>query len=117
MFSICRQTIRPHIGYLTVDTASSSLSEDIQSRIPENTKFDLAEDELLNVRILVDKCMVEVFVNDRVVLMQMMYLDDLTDEQVQFTLRFANAMGACAALQMGAGCPNIDSVKQIAASR
>lgn len=68
---------RPHIGYLTVDAASSSLSEDIQSRIPENTKFDLAEDELLNVRILVDKCMVEVFVNDRVVLMQMMYLDDL----------------------------------------
>ena len=64
---------RPHIGYLTVDTAASSLSEDIQSRIPENTQFDLAEDELLNVRILVDKCMVEVFVNDRVVLMQMMY--------------------------------------------
>ena len=45
------------------------------------------------------------------------HLDDLTDEQVQFTLRFANAMGACAALQMGAGCPNIDSVKQMAASR
>lgn len=108
---------RPHIGYLTVDAASSSLSEDIQSRIPENTKFDLAEDELLNVRILIDKCMVEVFVNDRVVLMQMMYLDDLTDEQVQFTLRFANAMGTCAALQMDAGCPNIDSVKQMAASR
>lgn len=64
---------RPLIGYLTVDTASSSLRTDIQSRIPETTKFDLAEGEPLNVRILLDKCMLEVFVNDRVVLMQMMY--------------------------------------------
>lgn len=64
---------RPQIGYLTVDTANASLRTDIQSRIPETTKFDLAEDEPLNVRILLDKCMLEVFVNDRVVLMQMMY--------------------------------------------
>lgn len=64
---------RPLIGYLTVDTASASLRTDIQSRIPETTRFDLAEDELLNVRILLDKCMLEVFVNDRVVLMQMVY--------------------------------------------
>lgn len=64
---------RPNICYLTVDTANASLSTDIQSRIPETTKFDLADVEPLNVRILVDKCMLEVFVNDRVVLMQMMY--------------------------------------------
>lgn len=63
---------RPQIGYLTVDTAFSSLSLNTMSRLPENTQFPLEEDELLNVRILVDKCMVEVFVNDRVVLMQMM---------------------------------------------
>lgn len=64
---------RPNIGYLTVDTTSSSLSTEIMSRIPETTGFDLANDEELDVRILLDKCMLEVFVNDRVVLMQMMY--------------------------------------------
>ena len=61
------------IGYVTVDTAHSSLSTEIMSRIPESAAFDLRQEEVLDVRILLDKCMLEAFVNDRVVLMQMMY--------------------------------------------
>jgi beta-fructofuranosidase len=64
---------RPNIAYLTVDLTEASLSPTVQGRVPASTQFDLADDEPLNMRILLDRCMLEVFVNDRVVLMQMMY--------------------------------------------
>lgn len=76
---------RPNNCYLTIDTSFSSLATDIQSRIPENTMFSLEDDEDLNIRILVDKCMVQVFVNDRVVLLQMMYPTLLDSEHVSIT--------------------------------
>ena len=64
---------RPNIAFLTVDITDASRSGAVQSRIPESTQFHLEDDEPLDVRILLDRCMLEVFVNDRVVLMQMMY--------------------------------------------
>lgn len=76
---------RPNTCHLTVDTGFSSLNPDIMSRIPETTAFDLADDEEINVRMLLDKCMLEVFVNDRVVLMQMMYPTLADSEHIAIT--------------------------------
>ena len=61
------------IAYLTVDTINASLSEEISSRIPESTKFRLKADEPINLSVFLDRCVVEVFVNDRAVLMQHVY--------------------------------------------
>ena len=61
------------IAYLTVDTINASLSEEISSRIPESTDFRLKADEPINLSIFLDRCVVEVFVNDRAVLMQHVY--------------------------------------------
>ena len=63
----------PDRAFLTIDTTYSSLSEGLTGRMPESTEFRLDTDEHINVRILVDKCSVEVFVNDRVVLLQIVY--------------------------------------------
>lgn len=41
---------------------------------------------------------------------------DLTGEQVQGAMRFANAMGAAAALHMGASCPAIEKVQELMAT-
>lgn len=87
---------RPNIGFLTVDITDASLSRAIQSRIPESTQFHLGDDEPLNVRILLDRCMLEVFVNDRVVLMQMMYPTLEDSEHISLT-----AMGGDAELISG----------------
>lgn len=42
---------------------------------------------------------------------------DMTVEQVAQAMRFGNAMGASAAMHMGADCPDIAQVKALAASR
>ena len=63
----------PETAYVTVDTLHASLSEEIQSRIPESTALTLHPDEKIHLRVLLDHCMLEVFVNDRVVLMQSVY--------------------------------------------
>jgi beta-fructofuranosidase len=60
-------------GYITVDTSHASLYNDVIGRIPDSTRFLWDGKEKVNVRIFVDKCMVEVFVNDRAALCQMAY--------------------------------------------
>ena len=58
---------------VTVDTMNSSLSEMVRGRVPETAMFGENEDGKIDLRILVDKCMVEVFANERNVVMQMVY--------------------------------------------
>ena len=60
-------------GYISVDTSHASLYTDVIGRIPDSTRFLWDGKEKVNVRIFVDKCMVEVFVNDKAVLCQMAY--------------------------------------------
>ncbi len=76
---------RPEIAYLTIDTTGASLSEEIQSRMPESAEFKLKENEKIHLRVIVDKCMVEAFVNDRIVLMQAVYPTRTDSEQVTVT--------------------------------
>lgn len=44
-------------------------------------------------------------------------IDALSDKQLRCAMRFANAMGAAASLQLGAGCPDIAVVQDMVASR
>ena len=44
-------------------------------------------------------------------------IDALSDGQLRRAMRFANAMGAAATLQLGAGCPDIAVVQGLVASR
>jgi beta-fructofuranosidase len=60
-------------GYISVDTSHASLYPDVIGRIPDSTRFLWDGKEKVNVRIFVDKCMVEVFVNDKAALCQMAY--------------------------------------------
>ena len=56
-----------------IDTTYSSVSPDAEGRQPEVVQVPDVSDDMLDVRILVDRCMVEVFVNGRITIMQMMY--------------------------------------------
>lgn len=50
---------------LVLDISRSSLLPDVLARPPETANFKLADDELLELRIFVDKSIVEIFANDR----------------------------------------------------
>lgn len=58
---------------VTTDTTRSSILPDVEGRQPETASIPDVENGSLDVRVLVDRCMVEVFVNGRVTMMQMMY--------------------------------------------
>ena len=60
-------------GYISIDTSHSSLYNDVIGRMPDSTRFLWDGKEKVNVKIFVDKCMVEVFVNDKAALCQMAY--------------------------------------------
>ncbi len=60
-------------GYVTVDTSHSSLYENVIGRIPDSTRFLWDGKEKVSIRIFVDKCIVEVFVNDQAALCQFAY--------------------------------------------
>ena len=60
-------------GYISIDTSHASLYTDVIGRIPDSTRFLWDGKEKVRVRIFVDKCMVEVFVNDKAALCQMAY--------------------------------------------
>ena len=59
-----------------IDTTYSSVSPDAEGRQPEVVQVPDVSDDMLDVRILVDRCMVEVFVNGRITIMQMMYTSE-----------------------------------------
>jgi len=50
---------------ITIDSSYSSISSDVRSRAPETAPVYLGPDELLHLRIFVDKSVVEVFVNGK----------------------------------------------------
>ncbi len=60
-------------GYVSIDNTHSSLLPEVIGRIPDSTRFLYDGNEKLNVRIFIDNCIVEVFVNDRVALSQLAY--------------------------------------------
>ncbi|MCE7985393.1 MAG: glycosyl hydrolase family 32 domain protein [Caldilinea sp. CFX5] len=54
-----------HESVISLDTAYSSSLPDVLSRAPETAPIDLAADELLHLRIFIDRSVVEVFVNGK----------------------------------------------------
>jgi len=50
---------------LVIDTCRTSLLPEVLARPPETANFKLADDELLELRIFIDKSIVEVFANNR----------------------------------------------------
>lgn len=57
-----KQTIN---SVITLDNSHSSVLPDVRSRPPENAQFLMRKDELLKLRIFIDKSVVEVFANDK----------------------------------------------------
>ena len=58
---------------VAVDTTHASSTPDAEGRQPEVMKLPDVKDRHIRLRVLVDRCMVEVFVNGRITMMQMMY--------------------------------------------
>ena len=56
---------RYHRDALVIDSSRSSLLPEVLSRAPETAPFELRDDELLKLRIFIDKSVVEVFANGR----------------------------------------------------
>jgi len=52
-------------AHLQIDGSSSSIRTDLISRPPELAPFDVSEGEPINLRIFVDRSIIEVFANDR----------------------------------------------------
>ena len=50
---------------ITIDTSRASLAADVRPRAPETAPVCLGEDEPLELRVFVDRSVVEVFVNGR----------------------------------------------------
>ena len=50
---------------LVLDTSRSSVLRDVEARAPEAAPFQLEDGELLNLRVFIDKSVVEVFANGR----------------------------------------------------
>ncbi len=81
-------------GYITVDTSHSSLYPDVIGRIPDSTRFSWDGKEKINIRIYVDKCMVEVFVNGKAALCQMAYASLKESDGIS-----VQALGACVSVE------------------
>jgi beta-fructofuranosidase len=59
--------------YIAIDTTRASLSAEVEGRNPEVAEFESTPNQPVELRIFIDKCMVEVFVNGKIYLMQMAY--------------------------------------------
>ncbi len=56
---------RPLAGVISLDNTRSSVLPDVRTRPPETAQVVLDKGELLNLRVFIDKTIVEVFVNGR----------------------------------------------------
>ena len=74
----------PH-NAVTIDTLVSSLCPDVRGRVPETACFDADEDGTMNLRVVIDKCMIEVFANHQNVVMQMVYPSKADSNGVSLT--------------------------------
>lgn len=52
-------------GAVSIDNLNSSLSGNVDSRIPETADVEIKKGELVNLHIFIDRSIIEVFVNDR----------------------------------------------------
>jgi beta-fructofuranosidase len=59
------KTRNPRPALITLETSHSSILPDAQSRAPETAPVVIHEGELIDLRIFIDKSVVEVFVNNR----------------------------------------------------
>jgi beta-fructofuranosidase len=76
--NIYRSRIKQTKGMLTVyaaamDTTFSSSSQNAEGRQPETEAVPDVKDGAFDIRILVDRCIIEVFINGRISMMQMIY--------------------------------------------
>ena len=60
-----KSPLAPRSDALSVDISRSSLSPEVMARPPEVAPFELEDDEPLDLRVFVDKSVVEVFANGR----------------------------------------------------
>lgn len=81
---------------LSIDTTHNSLGTDVQGRMPETCILDVGSQDVANLRILVDKCMVEVFANGRQYLMQMAYPTLPDANRISVTALGGAAEASCA---------------------
>jgi beta-fructofuranosidase len=80
------QDWRPHYkSLITIESSYSSLLPDVLSRAPETAPIILEEEEVLTLRIFIDKSVVEVFVNGRQCLAVRVYPS--RDDSVGISLR------------------------------
>jgi len=56
---------RANPGWLQIDTAQSTLADDVHGRPPEQGPLALDADEALHLRVFVDRSIIEVFANDK----------------------------------------------------
>lgn len=70
---------------LTIDSSYSSIARDVLSRAPETGAVSIAPDETLQLRVFVDKSVVEVFANGRQCVAMRVYPDK--EESVGVSLR------------------------------
>jgi beta-fructofuranosidase len=55
----------PQQGVISIDNTRSSILPDARSRPPETAQLVMEKNELLKLRVFIDKSVVEVFVNDK----------------------------------------------------
>jgi beta-fructofuranosidase len=55
----------PRQSLISIDTSYSSLAGDVMSRAPETAPVDIEADEDVNLRVFVDRSVVEVFINNK----------------------------------------------------
>ena len=76
---------RRHIGSLvTLDTSYSSTAPDVRSRAPETAQVRLGSDEPLELRVFVDRSIVEAFVNGRQCVAARVYPDRADSKGISF---------------------------------
>lgn len=71
--------------YLSLDRTSSSLREDIWPRAVETLDTVIPIDEAIKLRVFIDVCTVEVFMNDRLVISQTVYPSLAGSQNVDIT--------------------------------
>jgi beta-fructofuranosidase len=63
--SVLRQSSDIYASLICIESSYSSVLPDVRSRAPETAPFVLEADETLNLRVFIDKSVVEVFVNGK----------------------------------------------------
>ena len=62
-------------SFITIDSAYSSVASDVRSRAPEMAEVFIDKNEPLQLRVFIDRSVVEVFVNGRQCVAQRVYPD------------------------------------------